>query len=100
MLTSPLRSCVYALICFIPKKSSIMMKENEWLQQYGKDIVNGLSESLKITDRAILGDCCDGFSIMYVLRYYNHMIGAICVNNLKSLYNNGQYYVVKKHARK
>eukprot|EP01084_Bolivina_argentea_P313278 542506_1 len=98
LLLSVLRSCVYTMLCFIPR-GIILVKESNWYIQYGEYILNALCECVLITDRAILGDVSDGLATIYILSSDNHKAGAVCAKMLKLLYNNGKYYMVKKAAK-
>ena len=99
VFVSILRSFVYTLICFIPRGFILSSNEINWYSIYGEYILNGLCECKIITDRAILGDVCDGLSTIYILSSNNNLVGGICAKQLKELFNNGQYYMVKKAAK-
>eukprot|EP01083_Nonionella_stella_P314477 1133056_1 len=98
LLISVLRSCVYTLVCLIPR-GSFLLNETDWYVVYGECILSALCKCAEITDRSILGDVCECFSAIYILTFNNHTAGIICVKMLKQLYNNGEYYMVKKAAK-
>lgn len=95
---SELRSFVYAMICFIPR-GILLINEPKWFEQYGQYILNGICKCTSIIDRVILGDVCDGLSIIYILCSSNHNVAGLCAKWLKKLLNDGEYFVVKQSAK-
>lgn len=99
---SQLQSFVNVMTAFLPQTSVDIENEDNWFENYGQYVLNGLCEMTEISnsDPWILSDICDGLSIIYILRSDSNRVAANCAAIIKGLIGNGGYDQVRKTGKK